>query len=525
MLSALVSAVDTPALGAEPEPVDGDWLVYHLSAEPGTLNPITATDAFESRINSYILESLLERDPKTTKLTPKLAEFWDISDDHLTYTFHLRKDVKWHDGKPFTARDVLYSFERIRDPKVDAAHLRNYYRDVESLEMLDDYTVRFTYKMPYFLALEFCGGLPIVPAHMFKEGDDFNTHPIGRSPVGTGPYKFEKWETGKEITLVRNEDYWGEKPHLMRILFRIITNDTVALQALKRGELDVMGLRPIQWVKQTEGRKFEKEFYKLKYYLPQYIYIGWNSAKPYFNDKRTRTAMTMFMDREGFVKEIMYGFAVVVTGNFYINGPYYNKDIKPFPYDPEGAAALLKEAGWEDHDGDGVIDKDGVPFKFEMMLPAGSKTGEQIATILQEDLKKAGIEMGIRRLEWAVFTQKLHAREYDASILAWSLGWDADPFQVWHSSQIEGGSNTVGFKNEEADEIIVEGRKEFDFEKRKAMYQRFHHIMHEEQPYTFMFTPESLVAVSRRFENVNVYKLGIDPKEWWVPKDKQKYGK
>jgi peptide/nickel transport system substrate-binding protein len=521
----LVPAVSAPpAASAENGPVDGGWLITHMPAEPGTLNPITSTDAYASEINGYIYESLIRRDPETMKLVPELAESWEISDDHLTYTFHLRKDVHWQDGEPFTADDVLFSYNRINDPGVDAAHLRSYYRDIEKVEVLDDYTVRYRYSMPYFRALEFCGGLPIVPEHLFDEGENFNTHPIGRNPMGTGPYKMLRWDTGKEIVLVRDKDYWGGKPHLDRIVFRIITDNTVALQVLKQGQLDVMGLQPIQWIKQTRGRRFERDFEKHSYYLPRYSYIGWNLRKPYFSDSRVRRAMTMLVDRRGFLEKILYGLGTVVTGNFYVNGPDYNHEIEPWPYDPERATELLEEAGWTDSDGDGIRDKDGVPFEFEFMITSGSRIGEQIATLLQENLKKVGIAMTIRQLEWAVFIQNIDNRNFDAATLGWSLSWESDPYQVWHSSQAESGSNYVGFKNEEADRIIEKGRRTFDDAKRHKMYHRFHEIVHEQQPYTFLFTTEALVAVQRRFENVEVYPLGLEPERWWVPLDKQRYG-
>ncbi len=517
------SAAESPPDGARP--VDGDWLVLQMAAEPATLNPIVSTDASASEINDYIYESLLKRDEKTMKLEPVLAESWDIADDHLTYTFHLKKGIKWADGHPFTAKDVLFSYERIMDPKVDAAHLRNYYRDIEKVEALDDYTVRYRYRIPYFLALEFCGGIPIVPAHLFKESDDFNVHPIGRNPLGTGPYRLLRWDTGKEIVLERREDYWdgNEKPHLKRVVFKIITESTVALQVLKQGGLDMMGLRPIQWEKQTGTERFKSGFEKLKYYLPSYSYIGWNLRDPLFQDRRVRQAMTMLLNRQTILEKLLYGLGTVVSGPFYVNSPEYDKSIEPIPYDPERAAALLKEAGWEDHDGDGTLDKDGVPFSFEFLLTASSKTGEQIATILQENLKRAGIRMSIRKLEWAVFLGRIQKHEFQATSLGWSMGWESDPFQVWHSSQADKGSNHVGFKNAEVDRLIEEGRKEFDAEKRRKLYHRMHEIVHEEQPYTFLFTMQALVAVDRRFRNVNVYPMGLAPRQWWVPTDQQRY--
>lgn len=504
-------------------PDDGDWLVNNLTAEPGTLNPITATDAYASNINGYLYESLVKRDEKSLELVPELAESWDISEDHLTYTFRLKHGVKWHDGHPFTARDILFSFERIRDPKVDSAHLRNYYQDIEKLELLDDFTVRFRYRIPYFRALEFCGGIPIVPAHVFRVGDDFNQHPIGRAPMGTGPYRFLKWDTGKEIVILRNGDYWGERPHLDRIVFKIITDSTVGLQVLKQGALDLMSLRPIQWMRQTQSRRFQENFEKLKYYLPSYSYVGWNNRRPLFSDRRVRRAMTMLIDRETMLKKILFGLGTVVTGTFYVKSPEYNAAIQPYPYDPAGAVALLKSAGWEDHDGDGILDRDGTPFSFEFLISSSSKFGEQLATILQENLKQVGIRMEIRKLEWAVFIQRIDERNFDACTMGWSLGWETDPYQLWHSSMTDKGSNFVGFKNEAADALMEEARKEFDAGKRRKLYHRFHEILHEEQPYTFLFTTEALVAVARRFENVNVYPMGLYPREWWVPKALQRY--
>ena len=245
--------------------------------------------------------------------------------------------------------------------------------------------------------------------------------------------------------------------------------------------------------------------------------------KPWFKDRRVRQAMTMLIDRKTILDKLLFGLGTIVTGNFYINSPDYNKNIKPYPYDPGKAVKLLEEAGWTDHDGDGIRDKDGIPFSFEFLISAGSKFAEQLATIMQESLKNVGIKMSIRKLEWAVFIQKIQSRDFDACTLGWSLGWESDPYQVWHSSQAKSGSNFVGFVNPEADRIIEMARREFDPEKRHKLYHRFHKILHIEQPYTFLFTMKALVAVSKRFQNVNVYPMGLNPREWWVPLKMQRY--
>jgi peptide/nickel transport system substrate-binding protein len=505
------------------EPVDGDWLIYHLSAEPATLNPITATDAYEGTINNgKIYETLIERNNETLELEPLLAESWQISENKLTYTFKIREGIKWHDGSPFTSEDIVFSYKTIMNPKVDSPQLRSYYQEIEDVKAIDEHTVEFTYARPYFLALEFCGGMPIVPKHIFDKGD-FNSNPAGRDPVGTGPYKFVKWTTGREIVLEKNPDYWGEKPKINKIVFKIITDNTVAFQILKRQELDVSGLTPIQWERQTNTTSFKENYDKLSYFTPNYSYIGWNSKRPYFADRQVRTALTHLVNRELILDKILYNLGAIVTNPFYINSPEYDKSIQPYSYDPAKAEELLKQADWIDHDGDGIRDKDGVKFAFEFLIPGGSETGEKIATILKEELDNMGIQMDIRKTEWAVFTTRLNERNFDAVTLAWSMGVESDPYQIWSSTQAESGSNFIGFKNEEADTLIEEARTEFDREKRMKLYRRFAEIVHEEQPYTFLFCRKSTVAVNKRFENVVVYPLGIDLLEWHVPLPLQMY--
>lgn len=493
-----------------------DWLIYRLPAEPDTLNPIIATDIYESIINNYIYESLVDRDLDTLELKPKLASTWEISQDGMVYTFKLKEGVKFHDGTPLTAWDFKYAYDRIMDEKVNAPHLRNYYRDIKRVEVLDDKTIRFTYSEVYFRALEICGGIPALPRHLFEKSEDFNKSPLGRAPVGTGPYKFVQWVTGQKIVLERNDDYWGNKPQIKKIVYRVITEPASALIELKKRKLDLMSLTPLQWVKQTDSERFNEAFRKEKYYQPNFNYIGWNLRRPYFSDKRVRRALTMMVDRKKILENLLYNLGIIVTGTAYVNSPYYDKSIEPIPYDPEGARKLLDEAGWVDHDGDGIRDKDGIPFKFEFLI-TGSEFSNKLATVLKEEFRKAGIEMEIRQLEWATFTKMLDERNFDAVTLGWSLGVETDPYQIWHSSQTESGSNFVGFNNPEADRIIEEVRRTLDVNRRIELLKRFHAILHEEQPYTFLFCSPTLVAISKRFGNVIVHNMGLEPREWTIP--------
>lgn len=497
-------------------PFSPSTLRMHFGAEPDTLNPILASDAYASRIESYVNDSLIERDRDTLEFEPKLAKSWKITPDLLQYTFYLRNDVFWHDGKPFTADDVVYSFQKIKDPNVRAPFLRVYYADIDRVEKIDPYTVRFVYKKSYFLGLSVCGGMPLIPKHVFDVETDFHHNPANRHPIGVGPYQFVEWKTNKKIVLTRNDSYWGRKPVIDRIEYKIVTDDTIALQVLKKKELDIASLRPIQWVKQTGSKRFNLAFNKYKYLVPGFNYIGWNNKSPLFSDKRVRLAMTLLVDREKLLRKLNFGLGKIVESPFFVEGDQYDHSLTPRLYNPERAKQLLTEAGWSDHDGDGLLDKGGRKFEFTFLYPASAKFTERLAPILKEDLKGVGINMRIERMEWAAFLGRLEKRKFDATSLGWSTGFEDDPYQVWHSSQaeIQRGSNFISFSNKEADRLIEQAREEFNTDRRNALYKRFQEIVYEEQPYTFLFANYSLVAVSERFKNVKVHKMGLEIREW-----------
>lgn len=515
------AAYDIDLEGRAPD--DGDWLISRMPAEMESLNPYTSTDAYSSRITELIFDTLLDIDDATLEILPKLAESWEVSDDHLAYTFHLRSNVTFSDGTPLKAEDVKFSFDTIKDPTTDAPHIRNYFQDVTSCEILDPQTVRFVCDKPYFKHAIMLGGMEIIPQHIYGTGD-FNKHPNNRNPIGSGPYVFERWDTNQRLVLVRNENYWGTKPHIVRREFKIMTNDDAALQVLMRQELDTLSLTAEQWVNQASSRQFTAHYNKMNFPAPGFTYIGWNMRRPLFEDKMVRRALTMLMDRELIVDEIIYGLGTVTSGSFLPLEPEYNPNIEPWPFDPEQARQLLDAAGWADSNGNGLRDKDGREFQFELLLTPDNPTAEKVATIYQEQLGAAGIRMQIRQLEWASLLQSIHEREFDASMMAWQLVPYPDPYQIWHSTQaVKRGSNHVGFDNAEADRIMEEARLEFDRETRTAMYHRFQEIVHEEQPYTFLYIPDSLVAIHRRFQDTEVYPYGVEPLNWWVPTELQRY--
>jgi peptide/nickel transport system substrate-binding protein len=224
----------------------------------------------------------------------------------------------------------------------------------------------------------------------------------------------------------------------------------------------------------------------------------------------------------------MYGRGIVACSNFYFKSIFFNPSIKPWPYDPAEAVKLLEEAGWVDHNGDGIRDKDGVDFRFEFLLSQGGALGPQVATIIKEDLTKVGIEMSIRFLEWSVFLENIEDQRFDATWLGWGLGTAEDPYQIWHSSSaLNRGSNHVSFINAEVDSICEAGRTEFDVEKRKKLFWRLQEILHDQQPYTFMFTNLTGIAYDKRFKSVRwrPFRPAIPLEEFFVPPAEQRYGR
>ncbi len=509
---------------------EGDWLIWCLDAEPATLNPITTKDSYTAWIaEGYvcnIFEGLLKYDFDKLELVPCLAESYKISDDGLELSFTLRNDVHFSDGVPITADDIIFTYETIINPGVDAANLANYYKDVSKVIKVSQREVKFIMKRPYFKSLEITGGMTILPKHIyqFDVPDKFNKH--RSNPVGSGPYIFEKWDVGREIVLRRNENYWGPKPKLKKIVFRFITNQVAAVQALRSHEVDFLMVSSEQYVALCGDKDIKNDFKNLLFWDPTrgYGYIGWNEDKPFFKDRRVRLAMTSIIDRESINKTLFKGLGKIVSGPFYVLGSQNDPNIKPWPYDPQKAAKLLDEAGWKDHDGDGIRDKDGIPFRFKFMIPTGGGISEQIGKLLKDEAAKVGIDVTIDEYEWSVFEERLDTRSFDSICLSWGGTIEEDPYQIWHSSQIEGrGSNRIGYSNPEVDAIIEEARQTLNKDKRDGLYRKLHKILHEGQPYTFLLTSPWKYFLDNRFENVKIHNLGLNQLEWYVPKEKQRY--
>ena len=513
-----------PAAVYEGNPRTGGTLVVRLDQEPPSLDKLTDSAlAIDWMLERKVLESMAEPDAAKHPeypLKPALATSWTISPDQLTFTFHLRRNVVWHDGKPFSGKDVVATVRKILDPAVRAMHLRNNFADLEDISTApgDDFTVVARYRKPYFLAFRALATLSIYPAHALEAGGDMLHSAVHRAPVGTGPFRFEAWTTGERISFVRNDKYWGRKAYLDRIVYRIVSDPAVAFQLLKQGEFDLyLQLQPQQWVRDLETAGLRRDLRRIKFYGPNYNWIGWNEQRPWFSDPRVRQAMNYAIDTEGIRKSFLLGLDRPTTCHFYLDSSACDRSLSPRSYDPKRAAQLLDEAGWRDHDGDGVRDKDGVPFRFTFLMNADSVFLDKLTPYLQQELRKLGVEMEIRKVDWAHFVQLVEEHQFDATSLRWgNTDVVQDPYEIWHSSQTKDGSNYVLFKNPRADELIEQARATLDDARRNELYRKLGRVLYDEAPYTFLYSRPSLDAVKNRVRGIRPSVVWYDFQDVWL---------
>jgi len=504
-------------------PAYGDIIVEGSIGDASNLIPILSTDATSHGISSLIFNGLVKYD-KDLNIVGDLAESWDISDDGLILTFHLRKGVKWHDGYPFTADDVLFTYQLTVDPKTPTAYAGDFLK-VKRAEVIDSHTFRVTYDKPFAPALT-SWSASILPRHLL-DGKEITKSPLARHPIGTGPYIFKEWIPGQKIVLVSNPDYFEGRPYIDGYIMRIIPDMATMFLELRAKGIDRMNLTPLQYTRQTENNLFRKNFNKYRYLSFAYTYLGYNLENPFFKDKRVRQAISYAINKEEIIKGIMLGLGQAATGPFKPGTWAYNPNVKKYPYNPEKAKKLLSDAGWRDTDGDGILDKDSNPFIFEIITNQGNEVRAKCAEIIQRRLADIGIKVKIRIIEWAAFVNDfINKRRFDATILGWTITLDPDLYDVWHSSKTKPGElNFISYKNEEVDDLLEKGRSTFNRTERKRCYDRIQEILAEDQPYTFLYVPDSLPIVSSRFKGIKPAPLGIGYNfiKWYVPMGEQKY--
>ncbi|OGW33502.1 MAG: peptide-binding protein [Nitrospirae bacterium GWC2_42_7] len=506
------------------QPAYGDALIVGSIGEPSILIPMLAGDSASHDVAGLIFNGLVKYDTDLSVIGD-LAESWDISSDGLVITFHLKKGVKWADGVEFTAEDVMFGYQTIINEKTPTAYSEDY-KQVKKAEVLDSYTFRVTYEKPFAPALTSWGSLVILPKHLL-EGKDITKTDFGRNPAGLGPYKLNKWTSGQELILHSNKTYFEGRPYIDSYVYRFIPDPATMFLELQAGGVDMMGLTPIQYTKQTDTDFFRNNFQKYRYPVFSYTYLGFNLKHPWFKDKRVRQAIAHAIDKSEIVDVVLFGLGSPATGPYVPNTWPYNPNVKKYEYDLERSRELLKEAGWEDTDGNGIVDKDGNQFEFTIRTNMGNRLRMNTATIIQWKLEKIGIKVKIEAIEWSAFINEfIDKRRFQAVLLGWSIGIDPDQYNIWHSTKTkEKEFNFVSYNNPEIDDLLEKGRRTFDINERKKVYYRIHEILAEELPYIFLYVPDATQIVHSRFKGIKPSPIGIGynlPK-WYVPKKLQKH--
>jgi peptide/nickel transport system substrate-binding protein len=527
-----------------------DW----STGDPKGFNVIIENAAeLNDKLRTYVESRLAQRNKWTDpdKYYGDLAWRVEVTDDYKTFTIYLRKGVKWHPvsgvdlndpryawlnvDHELTAHDFVFHFDMIKHPQVQNGFAKSYYEQLESWKALDDYTLEVRWKkteegnveqtlqtptpLPRFLFAYAEDGTPIPEATL---GLALNQHWYNnRGLVGTGPYRMVGYTPGNQIRLERNEEYYGELPAIKSIRYPIYTDRTQTVLKLKSGELSFGQLRSGQYreevlqyqslpeAQRPPNNPFTNGTIKCDVVdQTSYTYIGWNTNNSLFVDRRVRNAMTLALNRQEIISKVFSGLATIARGPFLESSNFLAPEIKPLPFDLKQAASLLKEAGWADTDGDGLLDIAAggkrKAFEFTLLTSGTSPEWASAANIYKEDLLSIGVKMNVDAAEWSLMQKRMEEKKFDAVTGGWALPWSTDPYQIWHSSQadVPKGSNTVGFRNKEADALIESLRVTLDPAQRARKLQDFHRILHREQPYTFVYIPKSAYCYRRGLENV-----------------------
>jgi len=515
--------VGTQAGQEEPRPEYGDRIIFGVIGEASNLISYLATDSASREISSQIFVSPL-RYNKDLQLEPYAASSYEVLEDGKLLRFTLRPGILWEDGTELSADDVEFTYNIVIDPATASPYAEDFMA-IQSFTKTGRYSFEVRYASYYARALA-SWTADILPRHILQ-GQHLRTSPFARKPLGAGPFRLSRWEAGSKITLSASSTYFKGRPYLDEAVYRVIPDLATMFLEAKAGKVDMMGLTPQQYLRQTSGPVWHKEWRKYRYLSSSYTYLGFNFKHPFFADVRVRKAISHAIDRQSIIKGALLGQGIAAFGPYKPGTWPYHPDLAPYPHDPERARQLLAEAGFRDSKGRGVLEKDGHEFRFTILTNQGNDQRIKTATIIQSQLQAVGIVVQIRTVEWAAFIKEfVNKGRFDAVILAWTIPIEPDEYAVWHSDNAKpGGLNFVGYSNAEVDALLVKARGIPNLEDRKALYARFQEILQEEQPYSFLFVPYTLPVIQARFHGVEAALAGVmhNFPEWWVPLAEQRY--
>lgn len=500
------------------EPRYGGNVILGTPGEPVGFNMLYETDTASSDVAQLVFAGLVIVDENIEVRPLIAAELPTVSDDGLVWTYPLRRDVKFHDGTPLTAHDVVFTYRILLHPDYTGPRAGSF-RALASVEALDDYTVQFTLSEPdaRFATLV---DYELLPKHLLEhvpvaELGNYRQFNVDH-PIGAGPFKFVSWTRGQNLQLEAFEDYFEGRPYLDRVTFRFVSNQSAGVLLLQTGEIDHLVV-PVTEVATVEAMPHVTLHSTLQL---RYDFLGWNLRNPLFEDKRVRQALTLAIDRQEITETVFEGHAQVAHAPVSpLMAWAYSDDVPQFPYDPERAKALLADAGWSPGP-DGILVKDGRRFSFEMLSNDGNVVRRDLAVIVQQFLRQVGIEVRPVQIEWGTFLARIGppSHQFDSFVLAWALGTDPDPSAIWHSREIDQGLNYIGFRNARVDELSDINLRILDRGERAAMLHEIFGLVAEEQPYAFLLYPQQFVGLKsdvRGFvHHPRLDTYGVN--KWWL---------
>lgn len=467
------------------------------SANPSRLNPILATDSSSSEIASFLFNGLVKYDKNNSTIIGDLSTSFYYEDDK-TLIFVLNQDVLWHDGVPFSSKDVVFTYKTLISSKISSPYSAGF-RFVENVVAIDKYKVKVIYKEPYFKALE-TWMMGILPEHILKNEQNLMSSSFNTNPIGTGPYKLELLEHSKNIILAANDKYFKGRPKIDKISFHVIADPMTRFLMLKSGVLDIGSVEPMQYERQLTKTFFDK-FNIYEKISSSYTYLGLNLRLDKFKNPKVREALSLAIDRQEIIDILFFNHAKVCTGPFLPSSSAYNKNIKAPVQDLDRATELLKEAGYDEKN----------PFIFEIVTSNSSSIRPYAAEILQHQLKKVGVVVKLRVMEWQAFLNMVvFPHKFDAVLLGWGLSPTPDPYMFWHSdNDKKGGFNLVGYKNAKMDKMIEESQSIIDRKKLSQIWREMFKMITDENPYLFLYIPNSITVVNKKIKHIENSPSGI----------------
>jgi len=477
--------------------IQSSTLQLSISSSPSRINPLLATDSASSEIADWIFNGLVKFD-KNGNIVGDLADKFYFK-DNKTLIFELKKGVKWHDGEPFDARDVIYTFNLLKSPKLLTPYKDNF-KYIQSVKTINPYKIKVIYKEAYFKALSIWM-MGILPEHLWKNENNPMTSKLNKMPIGTGSYMLKKaFKVNEKIILDANPNYLPHKPNIDTIKYNYIGDSSTEFITLKAKKLDIGSLNPLQINRQLND-DFRSYYNIIEQPSQSYTYMGFNLRKDKFKNKKIREAINYAIDKQELIDLLFFSHGKICNGPFMPNSSLYPNDYKPKGYNPKKAKEILKELGFTKNN----------PFKFELITNTGNDIRINASQIIQYQLAKVGIKMSIRTMEWQSFLNTVvMPHQFEAVLMGWSLSLIPDAYSIWHSEgDKQGGFNFIGYHNKIVDNLIIKSQKIIDSTKFAKEYQKIFKLIANDIPYIFLYIPNSITVVNKKIKGIKPSVIGI----------------